>query len=60
MSEQVNKLINVIAAIARQVYFKRSIGLTALRDHFGGKCRRGAQPPHHRRAAGKAIRYCLK
>ena len=48
------------AAVARQVYMRRHIGVQALRDHFGDKERRGVKSEHHRRAAGRLIRYCLK
>lgn len=36
------------------------VGISALRSHYGGKQRWGTCPPHHRRAGGKVIRYCLK
>ncbi len=36
------------------------VGMTALRDHYGGKQRNGVCRPHHRKSAGKVIRYCMK
>mmetsp|Transcript_11297 Transcript_11297/g.15859 ORF Transcript_11297/g.15859 Transcript_11297/m.15859 type:complete len:88 (+) Transcript_11297:3-266(+) len=38
----------------------KSSGVSALRDHFGGKQRRGVKKNHHRKSAGKCIRYCLQ
>jgi small subunit ribosomal protein S19e len=58
MSELV--CILTVAAIARQIYFRRSIGLTSLRAHFGGKVDRGVRPSHQQKGSGKLIRYCLK
>ena len=48
------------AAIARQVYMRRQVGITSLSDHFGGAQRRGVAPNIHRRSARKIIRHCLQ
>ena len=36
------------------------VGMNALKDHYGSKQRNGVSREHHRRAAGKIIRYCLQ
>ena len=48
------------AAIARQLYMRKSSGINSLRDHFGGRQRGNSRRKHHRKAAGKCIRYCLQ
>ena len=48
------------AAIARQVYMRRHVGITSLSDKFGGSQRRGVAPNIHRRGARKIIRHCLQ
>ena len=48
------------AAIARQIYMRRTIGTMTLRDHFGRKQRKGVKKNHHRRSAMKVIRHCMK
>ena len=34
--------------------------MNSLKDHYGGRQRRGVIREHHRRSAGKIIRYCLQ
>ena len=48
------------ASVAYQLYIRGKVGVSALRTHYGGKARRGVNPPHHRKSSGKIIRYCLK
>ena len=48
------------AAVARQLYLKRSIGINTLRSHFGGKQRAGVNTEHHRKASAKIIRHCMQ
>jgi small subunit ribosomal protein S19e len=48
------------ASVAYQLYIRGKVGLSALKTHYGGKARRGAQPPIQQQGAGKVIRYCLK
>jgi len=48
------------ASISYQLYMRGKIGITALRDHYGGRQRNGTCKPHHRKGAGKVIRYCIK
>ena len=48
------------ASVAYQLYIRGTVGVSALRSHYGGKQRNGVRPPHHRQACGKVIRYCLK
>ena len=48
------------ASVARQVYMRRKVGLTSLRDHYGQRMRFGVCKEHHVRSGGKVIRYCLQ
>mmetsp|Transcript_31874 Transcript_31874/g.31140 ORF Transcript_31874/g.31140 Transcript_31874/m.31140 type:complete len:116 (-) Transcript_31874:233-580(-) len=48
------------ASVAYQLYIRGKVGVSALRTHYGGKARRGVNPPHHKKSSGKIIRYCLK
>jgi len=46
-----------IAALARQVYLRKGLGVGHYRRHFGGVQRRGSAPPHFKKAAGGLIRH---
>ena len=48
------------AAIARNVYLRPEIGVSKLRDTFGGAKNNGVRPSHHRKASGKIIRTILQ
>jgi len=45
-----------LAALARQVYLRKGLGVGHYRRHFGGVKRRGACPPHFVKGAGGLIR----
>ena len=62
MSELVNiyfLMLNIIAALARKVYLRHTIGVGALKHIYGGKWRRGVRTPRHGACSKKVIRYCL-
>ena len=48
------------ASLARQLYFRKTVGLHSLKDHYGSKQGNGVNREHHRRAGGKVIRHCLQ
>jgi len=48
-----------LAALARQVYLRKGLGVGHYRRHFGGTKRRGSCPPHFEKAAGGNIRRAL-
>jgi small subunit ribosomal protein S19e len=49
-----------LAALARQVYLRKGLGVGHYRRHFGGVQRRGSAPPHFKKAAGGVIRNALQ
>lgn len=48
------------AAILRQIYIKKIVGVQRLRTRFGGRKKRGMPPAEFRRAGGKIIRVILQ
>lgn len=48
------------AAILRSVYLLGPIGTSKLRTKYGGKKRRGYQPPEFRKGSGSIVRKCLQ
>lgn len=48
------------AAVLRQIYVRKIVGVERLRVRFGGRKDRGMQPPEFRPAAGKIIRTILQ
>ena len=50
----------MLAALARQVYLQKGLGVGKLRKYMGGKLRRGNRPNHHCAASGSVIRKGLQ
>ena len=48
------------ASILRRFYMDNSVGVERLRSYFGGRKRRGHQPPEFRRASGNIIRKIVQ
>jgi len=48
------------AALARKVYLRQNLGLSAFKKFYGGKANFGTSREHFRTASGKIIRYCLQ
>lgn len=48
------------ASILRQIAIKGVVGVQRLRNRYGGKKTRGAQPPEFRKSSGKIIRVILQ
>ena len=48
------------AAVLRTVYVQGPIGVSKLRQKYGGNKRRGVRPRHYRRASGNILRKCLQ
>lgn len=48
------------AAILRQIYVKKIVGVQRLRSRFGGRKKRGMAPAEFRKAGGKIIRLILQ
>ena len=49
-----------IASVLRQIYKKKTIGVSRLRTKYGSKKNRGYQPEKFKRAGGKIIRTILQ
>jgi small subunit ribosomal protein S19e len=48
------------ASMLRKLYMKGPIGVSKLRNAYGGRKRRGAKPAHFRKAGGNIIRTILQ
>ena len=48
------------AAILRQIYIKKIVGVQRLRTRFGGRKNKGVKPAHFVRAGGNIIRKILQ
>ena len=48
------------AAILRKVYINQPVGLERLRTAYGGRKRRGSEPPKFRKGSGSVIRKALQ
>ena len=48
------------AALARKIYPRPGLGVSALKTIYGGSQDNGTRPDHFATASGKIIRYCLK
>lgn len=48
------------ASILRKLYVKGPLGVSRLRNMYGGKRRRGGRPPHFRRGSGAIVRKALQ
>lgn len=48
------------AAILRQIYIKKIVGVQRLRTRFGGRKKRGMPPAEFRKSGGKIIRVILQ
>ncbi|MCX8158345.1 MAG: 30S ribosomal protein S19e [Candidatus Diapherotrites archaeon] len=49
-----------MGSILYRLYVDGPQGVGSLRTYYGSKKRRGRARPHHRRASGKVIRFCLQ
>jgi len=49
-----------VAAILRKVYINQPVGLERLRTAYGGRKRRGVEPPKFRKGSGSIIRKALQ
>ena len=49
-----------VAAIARQIYLTKGVGVGALKKYMGGKKRRGNRPNHHASGSGSVIRKAMQ
>ncbi len=48
------------ASLLRRLYVKGPIGVSRLREKYGGRKRRGSAPAHFRKAGGSIIRKSLQ
>ena len=48
------------AALARQIYLKKGLGVGALKKAYGGRANRGVRPHRHSDASGSVIRKALQ
>ena len=48
------------ASIMRKLYMKGPVGVSRLRNEYGGRRRRGVRPAHFAKAGGNAIRTILQ
>lgn len=48
------------ASILRKLYVKGPLGVSKLRNIYGGKRRRGGRPPHFRKGSGAIVRRALQ
>ena len=48
------------ASIMRKLYMKGPVGVSRLRNDYGGRMRRGVRPAHFAKAGGNAIRTILQ
>jgi len=48
------------AAVLRTVYIRGPIGVSKLRNKYGGNKKRGVMPRHFRRGSGSVLRKCLQ
>jgi len=48
------------ASIMRKLYMKGPVGVSRLRNEYGGRKRRGVRPAHFAKAGGNAIRTILQ
>jgi small subunit ribosomal protein S19e len=50
----------ILAAIARQVYLHKGLGVGTLRRFYGGALNRGQRPSKHSKASGAVLRKALQ
>ncbi len=49
-----------VAAVARQVYLHKGLGVGALKRMYGGAKRRGSRPSKHAAGSGSVQRHALQ
>lgn len=49
-----------VASVARHIYLRPGVGISALNTMHGSKKRRGTRPPHHETASGSINRHALQ